>query len=177
MAPAAKFNPPPADLPGKPVVPEWIPPPVTQEKENFAELTSIDLSLMDSEDPAVVQNLVDQVKRAIREDGFLFLENYGISLEQLHRQFALAQYLYHNISEEDRERLLFSPETGVWSGYKHPYGFKVRLYKPDMHKQTLTFSTAPPWTTRWHRAIQLVQAGLARYQSHSQMSSTLHGRN
>lgn len=156
MAPAAKFNPPPADLPGKPVVPEWIPPPVTQEKENFAELTSIDLSLMDSEDPAVVQNLVDQVKRAIREDGFLFLENYGISLEQLHRQFALAQYLYHNISEEDRERLLFSPETGVWSGYKHPYGFKVRLYKPDMHKQTLTFSTAPPRTTRWHRAIQLV---------------------
>lgn len=44
---------------------------------------------------------------------------------QLHRQFAIAQYLYHNISEEDKERLLFSPEKGVWSGYKHPYGFKV----------------------------------------------------
>lgn len=125
MAPAAKFNPPAADLPGKPHVPEWIPPPITQQKENFADLTSIDLSLMDSDDPVVVDDLVKQVKRAIREDGFLFLENYGISLEQLHRQFALAQYLYHNISEEDRERLLFNPETGVWSGYKHPYGFKV----------------------------------------------------
>lgn len=126
MAPAAKFNPPATDLPGKPFVPEWIPPPVTQQKEDFAELTSIDLSLMDSDDPEVVDGLVQQVKSAIREDGFLFLENYGISLEQLHRQFALAQYLYQNISEEDRERLLFSPETGVWSGYKHPYGFKVR---------------------------------------------------
>jgi hypothetical protein len=126
MAPAAKFNPPAADLPGKPPVAEWIPPPITQQKENFAELTSIDLSLLDSDDPAVVDDLVKQVKRAIREDGFLFLENYGISLEQLHRQFALAQYLYHSISEEDRERLLFNPETGVWSGYKHPYGFKVR---------------------------------------------------
>jgi hypothetical protein len=45
--------------------------------------------------------------------------------QQLHRQFALAQYLYKNISDEDKERLLFDPDTGVWSGYKHPYGFKV----------------------------------------------------
>jgi hypothetical protein len=83
MAPAPKFNPPAADLPGKPQVPEWIPPPITQEKERFAELTSIDLSLLDSDDPAVVDDLVSQVKRAIREDGFLFLENYGVSLEQV----------------------------------------------------------------------------------------------
>lgn len=83
MSPAAPFSPPSAELPGKPFVPEWIPPPVTQQKEQFAELTSIDLSLLDSDDPAVVQDLVNQVKRAIREDGFLFLENYGISLEQV----------------------------------------------------------------------------------------------
>jgi hypothetical protein len=83
MAPTALFNPPAADLPGKPFVPEWVPPPITKQKENFASLTSIDLSLLDSEDPAVVDDLVKQVKRAIREDGFLFLENYGISLEQV----------------------------------------------------------------------------------------------
>ncbi|KAG5661976.1 hypothetical protein KAF25_004215 [Fusarium avenaceum] len=124
MPQAALFNPPPADLPGKPSVAQWIPPPVTQQKENFAKLTSIDLSLLDSDDPAVVQDLVDQVKRAIREDGFLFLENYGVSIEQLHRQFGIAQYMYNNISEEDKERLLFDPDSGVWSGYKHPFGFK-----------------------------------------------------
>lgn len=83
MSPAAPFSPPSAELPGKPFVPEWIPPPVTQQKEQFAELTSIDLSLLDSDDPSVVQELVNQVKRAIREDGFLFLENYGVSLEQV----------------------------------------------------------------------------------------------
>lgn len=86
MAPTAPFNPPTAELPGKPVVPEWIPPPVTQEKENFAQLKSIDLSLLDSDDPAVVNNLVQQVKTAIRDDGFLFLENYGISIEQVSGQ-------------------------------------------------------------------------------------------
>ncbi|KAK2596208.1 hypothetical protein QQS21_006356 [Conoideocrella luteorostrata] len=131
MAPSAPFDPPSADLPGKPFVPEWVPPPVTQQQEDFAQLTSIDLSLLDSDDPAIVAHLVNQVKRAIREDGFLFLENYGVSVVQLHRQFAIAQYLYKNITEEDKERLLFHPETGVWSGYKHPYGFKRKCGIPD----------------------------------------------
>ena len=83
MAPTAPFNPPSADLHGKPFVPQWIPPQVTKEKHNFAELKSIDLSLLDSEDPAVVDELIQKVKFAIREDGFLFLENYGVSLEQV----------------------------------------------------------------------------------------------
>jgi hypothetical protein len=89
MPEAAPFNPPPAELSGKPFVPQWIPPPVTQQKEDFAKLTSINLFLLDSDDPAVVQDLVNQVKRAIREDGFLFLENYGISIEQVRN---LARY-------------------------------------------------------------------------------------
>jgi len=83
MAPSAPFNPPSADLPGKPFVPTWVPPAVTQQKENFAELSSIDLSLLDSDNPAVVEELVQRVKVAIRDDGFLFLENYGVSLEQV----------------------------------------------------------------------------------------------
>lgn len=85
MAPAAPFNPPAADLPGKPHVAQWVPPPVTKEKENFATLQSIDLSLLDSEDPAVVDALIQQVKTAIRDDGFLFLENYGVSIEQVRK--------------------------------------------------------------------------------------------
>ncbi|PWN88766.1 putative gibberellin 3-beta hydroxylase [Acaromyces ingoldii] len=125
------FAPPAADLPGKPPVAPWIPPRPTRETHNFAKLKSIDLSLMDSDDPAVVDELINKVKIAIRDDGFLFLENYGVSLEQLHRQFSIAQYLYNNISEEDKSRLLFDPDTGRWSGYKHPYGFKRHLGFPD----------------------------------------------
>ncbi|OCF78552.1 flavonol synthase [Kwoniella mangroviensis CBS 8886] len=124
MAPSAPFNPPAPDAPGKPYVEPWNIPPVTKQTENFDELTSIDLSLLDSEDPAVQADLVKQVKRAIRENGFLFLENYGVSLEQLHRQFALAQYTHTKMSQEDKDRLLFHPDTGRWAGYKHPYGFK-----------------------------------------------------
>lgn len=85
--PATAFNPPAADLLGKPIVPEWIPPPVTKENENFADLQSIDLSLLDSSDPEVVNGLTRRVKAAIRDDGFLFLENYGVSLEQVRNTF------------------------------------------------------------------------------------------
>ena len=83
MAPAALFSPPSPKLPSKPFVPQWVPPPVTKETHNFAKLKSIDLSLLDSEDPAVVDSLVQNVKQAIRDDGFLFLENYGVSLDQV----------------------------------------------------------------------------------------------
>lgn len=83
MAPAAPFNPPSPNLPGKPHVDAWVPPPVTKDTSDFAKLQYIDLSKLDSDDPSVVAGLVDQVKTAIREDGFLFLQNYGISYEQV----------------------------------------------------------------------------------------------
>ena len=62
MPVTAPFNPPSADLPGKPFVPAWDVPPVTKEKHDFAQLKSIDLSLLDSDDPAVVDALVQKVK-------------------------------------------------------------------------------------------------------------------
>jgi hypothetical protein len=83
MVRAAPFNPPSPNLDGKPPVPAWVPPPATQETHNFAKLKSIDLSKMDSDDPAIVEELVQEMKVAIRDDGFIFLENYGISYEQV----------------------------------------------------------------------------------------------
>lgn len=70
---------------------------------NWANLHTIDLSLLDSPNPKVVEDLVQLTKTAIKEDDFLYLTNYGVSREQLHRQFDLAQYLHPNISEDDKE--------------------------------------------------------------------------
>lgn len=49
------------------------------------------------------------------------------------------------MSDADKERLLFSPETGKWSGYKHPYGFKVGI-----HKLCQKLIVATPGDQRWH---------------------------
>ncbi len=79
---AAKFSPPVASC-EKPDVPEWIPPQPTKHNLEWADLRTIELSLLDSPDLDVVAKLVDTTKTAIKEDGFLFLTNYGVSLEQV----------------------------------------------------------------------------------------------
>lgn len=111
---AAPFTPPSTN--NKPPVSKWIPPPPTQEDLDWATLHTIDLSLLDSPDPTAVDDLVQLTKKAIHEDGFLYLVNYGVSLDQLQRQFDLAQYLHRNISDEDKEKLLWDPGSGLFAG-------------------------------------------------------------
>ncbi|WVQ82091.1 hypothetical protein IAT38_004219 [Cryptococcus sp. DSM 104549] len=129
---AAPFDPPAADLPGKPFVPAWVPPPTTKQDIDWAQLRTIELSLLDSPDPAVVQKLVDTCRGAIKDDGFIFLTDYGVSYEQLHRQFDIAQYLHRNISEEDKKRLHWNPDgNGTFAGWKPQYGWKTEKGAPD----------------------------------------------
>ncbi|WWD18847.1 hypothetical protein CI109_103302 [Kwoniella shandongensis] len=109
---------------GKPSIPAWDAPSPTKTEQDWAQLHTIELSLLDSDDPKVVQDLVALAKVAIKEDGFLILKDYGVAFEDLMRQFAIAQYLHRNISEEDKERLLWDPEGGLFEGYKAPYGWK-----------------------------------------------------
>lgn len=91
---------------------------------DWASLHTIELSLLDSPDPKVVEDLVQLTKTAIKEDGFLYLTNYGVSLDQLQRQFDLAQYLHRNISGEDKERLLWNPKSGIFAGFKRRLGWQ-----------------------------------------------------
>lgn len=83
--PAAVFNAPSTE--GKPNVPKWIPPKPTTEDLDWAEIHTIDLSLLDSPDPKVVRDLVQLTRKSINEDGFLYLVNYGVSTDQLQRQY------------------------------------------------------------------------------------------
>lgn len=119
---ATPFNPPSTQ--GKPAVPQWDPPEPTSMDLDWASLHTIDLSLLDSPDTKVVENLVQLTKTAIKEDGFLYLTNYGVSLDQLQRQFDLAEYLHRNISDEDKERLLWNPKSGVFAGFKRRLGWQ-----------------------------------------------------
>ncbi|KAL2004922.1 hypothetical protein VTN00DRAFT_2772 [Thermoascus crustaceus] len=121
---AAPFTPPVSNI-RKREVPKWVPPQPTRMDLDWADLHTIDLALLDSPDPDVVAKLIATTKEAIKEDGFLFLTNYGISLEQLHRQFDLAQYLQQNITEEKRN-LLCDSSTGIFCRLQAPYGLEAR---------------------------------------------------
>ncbi|TVY49254.1 hypothetical protein LOCC1_G000809 [Lachnellula occidentalis] len=127
---ATSFSPPISKTP-KPEIPKWSPPQPTKMHLDWADLRTIELSLLDSPDPEVVAGLVATTKAAIAEDGFLFLTNYGISLEQLHRHFDLAQFMHANISGEDKAKLLWDPATGVFAGFKPRFGWKREPGKFD----------------------------------------------
>ncbi|WVQ84258.1 hypothetical protein IAT38_006410 [Cryptococcus sp. DSM 104549] len=126
---ALPFQPP--STVGKPEIPKWVPPPASKTEQDWAQLHTIELSLLDSPDPKVVDDLVQLAKTAIKEDGFLYLKDYGISLDQLMRQFDIAQYLHANISEKDKAKLLWTPESGLFEGYKAPFGWRRVPGKPD----------------------------------------------
>jgi hypothetical protein len=79
---AAPFVPAPLSG-GKPHVPKWTPPEPTKMDLDWADLGTIELSLLNSLDPEVVAKLVATTKAAIKEDGFLFLTDYRVSLEQV----------------------------------------------------------------------------------------------
>ena len=113
------------------MIPPWNAPLPTTADLDWAQLRTIELSLLDSPDPTVVANLIATTKAAIKEDGFLYVTDYGVSLSQLHRQFALAQYLHANITARDKERLLWNPESGLFAGFKPRAGWKRKAGEED----------------------------------------------
>ncbi len=88
---------------------------------------TIKLSVLDSDDQKLSPDLVESVKTCIRDDGFLFLEDYGISLEQVSASYLTETLADHpaaptlcnrsvrlcHMSDEDKQRLLFNPEVTV----------------------------------------------------------------
>ncbi|WVQ78698.1 hypothetical protein IAT38_000785 [Cryptococcus sp. DSM 104549] len=111
------------DTSALPPIPPYVPNKPTSMDIDWADLTEIDLSKLSSDDPAVVNELVQTTARAIREDGFLFVTNYGMTLDQVHRQFALGKYCFDNITEEEKEKLLWDPNLGHYQGYKPRSGW------------------------------------------------------
>ena len=115
----------------KPSIPPWNPPEATTADLDWAQLRTIELSQLDSPDAKVVAALIETTKTAIKEDGFLYVTNYGISLPQLHRQFAIAQHLHTTMTSADKSRLLWNPDSGTFAGYKPRTGWKRTAGEED----------------------------------------------
>jgi hypothetical protein len=74
-------------------IPKWTPPEPTKMELDWADLRTIELSLLNSPDPEVVAKLVATTKAAIKEDGFLFLTDYGVSLKQVNLSSPFSDFL------------------------------------------------------------------------------------
>ncbi|KAJ3961409.1 hypothetical protein N0V92_001906 [Colletotrichum tropicale] len=113
-----------SSIAGKPEIPPWDKPDPTKEDLNWAELRTLDLSLLDGT-PNQQAELVETTRLAIQKDGFLFVKNFGMTEEQLDRHFALAQYIFFHggISEEEKEKFMWNLSKGTFKGYKPRIGW------------------------------------------------------
>lgn len=113
-----------SSIAGKPEIPPWDKPDPTKEDLNWAELRTLDLSLLDGI-PNQQAELVETTRLAIQKDGFLFVKNFGMTEEQLDRHLALAQYIFFHggISEEEKEKFMWNLSKGTFKGYKPRIGW------------------------------------------------------
>lgn len=79
--------------------------PETKENLDWADLVTLDFSLLGT--PEGRAQLVATLVRAVREDGFFYVKNFGISQERVNRQFALGKRFYELPLEEN---LKYVPE-------------------------------------------------------------------
>jgi isopenicillin N synthase-like dioxygenase len=61
----------------------YVAPPETKADISYANLRTNDLSKFDSPDASDRDALYEEFKKAITEDGFLYLVNFGLSQEQV----------------------------------------------------------------------------------------------
>ncbi|KXT06777.1 hypothetical protein AC578_7320 [Pseudocercospora eumusae] len=108
-------------MPGK-VISPYKQVPETKADLDWAELVTLDLSLFDK--PNGKQKLVDQLSYAAQHVGFFYVKNFGISQEEVDRQFALGREFYDlPLDEKLKYHNLADLESGEYNGYR-PAGLR-----------------------------------------------------
>ncbi|WFD05418.1 hypothetical protein MVES1_000748 [Malassezia vespertilionis] len=127
-------------------IPAWTPPAETKKEDlDWAPLHTLDLSKIQGEDfDQVPQDVVEQVGEAFSKDGFMYAVNHGLTHEQVLRQFAIGQYAFNNVSEEEKKRCVADMvNAGSFVGYKpmghwQLQGVKDRIEQLNFGSQTFT---------------------------------------
>jgi len=83
----------------------------------WAELETINLEDLDSAEPLVRTRLVSSAKKALMEDGFLFVTGTGVSTATLERNLAIAQYAL-GLPLSEKEPYAAKLDAGSYKGYK-----------------------------------------------------------
>ncbi|CAK4030299.1 iron ascorbate family oxidoreductase [Lecanosticta acicola] len=108
-------------MPGK-VISPYKQVPETQADLDWAELVTLDLSQFDQ--PGGKEDLVEQLKYAAHHVGFFYVKNFGISQEEVDRQFALGREFYElPLEEKIKYHNLKELQSGEYNGYR-PAGLR-----------------------------------------------------
>lgn len=86
-----------------------------QEQLPWADLVTLDLSLYDT--PKGRKELAQTLISAVREKGFFYVKNFGVSQEAVNRQFAIGKAFYDLPLEEKMQYVPDNFAQGGFNGY------------------------------------------------------------
>jgi len=82
---------------------------------DWADLVTLDLSQFDV--PGGKQKLAEQLNNAVHEVGFFYITNFGLSQDQIDRQFAIGDQIF-KLPTEEKLKYRADLEHGNYSGYR-----------------------------------------------------------
>lgn len=100
-----------------PSVPRYVPPPLTKESLEYADLAFIDFSKLGT--PEGRAELATQVRDALSVQGFFYVINHGLTQAQNERIFDIGDVPFTQVSDEEKRAYQSKiRETGSYQGYK-----------------------------------------------------------
>lgn len=87
----------------------------------WADLATLDLSRFD--EPGGKEELAKQLFNAIQNIGFFYIVNFGLSQDEVDRQFGIGKQLFQ-LPTEEKLKYRADLENGGYNGYK-PLGLRV----------------------------------------------------
>lgn len=112
--------------------------PETNEDLRWADLVTINLSRFD--EPGGKQELAAQLKHAISTVGFFYVTNFGLSEEEVDRQFEIAKEIF-DLQEEEKQKYRVDHTRQGFFGWK-PRGSRVQQHGL---KDNLELYDDPKW--------------------------------
>ncbi|KAI2747062.1 hypothetical protein DTO012A8_9901 [Penicillium roqueforti] len=117
----ATLTQPPAPVPTGSDIPTYSQVPETTFDLDWADLATLDLSLFDQ--PGGKEQLAKQLFEAIQNIGFFYITNFGLSQEDVDRQFAIGKEIF-KLPIKEKLKYRAELEKGGYNGYK-PMGLRV----------------------------------------------------
>ncbi|KAL1982948.1 hypothetical protein VTN96DRAFT_635 [Rasamsonia emersonii] len=93
----------------------YVHPPETKENLPWAELVTLDLD--DFHRPGGKQRLADQLSHAVHHVGFFYVKNFGLTQEQIDRQFTLARNFF-DLPLEEKVKYEVDYANADYNGYR-----------------------------------------------------------
>ncbi|RAL11607.1 Clavaminate synthase-like protein [Aspergillus homomorphus CBS 101889] len=115
-------------------------PPETTQQLDYADLITLDISLFNA--PGGKARLAEQLKQAAHEVSFFYITNFGLTQDQIDRQYAIGREIYA-LPFEERLKYRAPLEEGNYNGYRPLGSVELVPGQPDKVEMYNLFEFIP----------------------------------